>query len=222
MSGILVIAPHPDDEILGCGGIMARTAARGDDVRVVVVTRGTPEVFPPDDVARCRKELASAHEILGVRGVRFLDFPAPWLDTVPVSKIADALRDAVIWACAEELYVPHAGDLHADHRSVYEASLVAARPISGCPIRQMFCYETLSETEWASPARDSAFVPTVFADISAHLETKLKAMSWMTTQLRDFPHPRSLRAIEALARFRGASAGLEAAEAFELVRGIVP
>ena len=198
---------------------MARHADRGDEVRVVVATRGIHEMFPPETVARSRKELAAAHEALGVAGVRFLDFPAPKLDTVPICDLADALREVIRSADAGTVYIPHGGDLHADHRAVYEAALVAARPVNGSPVKRLLCYETLSETEWARPG-DAAFAPTVFADITAYLDRKLDALSCLATELREFPHPRSLGAVEALARFRGAISGVEAAEAFMLVREI--
>ena len=198
---------------------MARHADQSDEVQVVVVTHGIHEMFPPETVARSRKELAAAHESLRVAGVRFLDFPAPKLDTVPICDLADALREVIRSANAGEVYIPHGGDLHADHRAVHDASLVAARPANGSPVRRLLCYETLSETEWARPG-DAAFAPTVFADITTYLDRKLDALSCLASELREFPHPRSLSAVDALARFRGASAGVEAAEAFTLVREI--
>ena len=121
---------------------------------------------------------------------------------------------------SDVLYLPHRGDLHADHQAVYLAGLVAARPINGCSVKKLLCYETLSETEWSPPHGDAVFIPTVFVDISEYLETKIEALSCITSQLRDPPHPRSLDIVRALARFRGSMAGLMAAEAFSLVRGI--
>ena len=121
---------------------------------------------------------------------------------------------------SDVLYLPHRGDLHTDHQAVYQAGLVAARPINGCSVKKILSYETLSETEWSPPHGDAVFIPTVFVDISEYLETKIAALSCITSQLRDPPHPRSLDMIVALARFRGGTAGLMAAEAFSLVRGI--
>jgi len=218
---VLVVATHPDDEVLGCGGVIARHADAGEAVHVLVVTRGIPELFLPEQIEATRLELRAAHQRLGVRQAHFLDFPAPRLDVLPGHQLADAIGGVLRAVGAETVYLPHRGDLHADHRAVYAATLVAARPINGCPVRRLLCYETLSETEWAPPTGDLAFVPTVFVDIAAWLERKLEAMACYRSQLKEPPHPRSLLALRALAQLRGATAGLAAAEAFLLVREIV-
>lgn len=218
---VLVIAAHPDDEVLGCGGVMARHVAEGARVDVVVVTRGSPDVFSTEFVEQGRRELAAAHQVLGVTGVQFLDFPAPKLDTVPGHVLADRIRQSIHATQPEIVYLPHFGDIHSDHRAVYYATLVAARPIHGLLVRRLLSYETLSETEWSPPAGDQSFVPTVFVDISGVLERKLEAMRCYASQLQEPPHPRSLRGIQALAQLRGATVGCDAAEAFMLVREIV-
>lgn len=217
---VLIISPHSDDEVLGCGGAIARHASAGDRAHVLVVSRGAPEIFPQSLIEATREDLLQAHSLLGVAGVEFLDFPAPKLDTVPAHELADGIRDAIRRLSPTVVYLPHGGDLHADHKLVYYAALVAARPIDGCSVRRLLCYETLSETEWASPFGGDSFVPTVFIDISSYLTTKLKAMSCYKSQLRPEPHPRSLAVLEALARFRGATVSVAAAEAFMLVRSI--
>lgn len=218
---ILVIAPHPDDEVLGCGGVIARHSARGDSVQVVVVSRGAPDIFPPAEVEQTRSELAAAHKLLEVEEVHFLDFPAPRLDIVPSHVLADRLTRLVREIQPQTVYAPHWGDLHSDHKAVYWATLVAARANGGFFPKRLLCYETLSETEWGGPSPDSAFSPTVFVDISDFLETKLQAMACYRTQLKEFPQSRSLRSLEALARLRGSAVGLDAAEAFVLVRDVV-
>src|SRR3989304_690202 len=218
---ILVVPTHPDDEVLGCGGVMARHAAQGHHVTVLVVTRGAPEIFPPEQVEEIRRELRAAHEILGVSSVHFLDFPAPRLDVVSGHELADPSGQIIRSFQPEVIYLPHRGDLHADHQAVYQATMVAGRPINGCPARKLLSYETLSETEWAPPLGDDAFIPTVFVDITDYLERKLQAMSCYRSQLKEPPHPRSLRAAEALARLRGSTVSLPAAESFMLVREII-
>jgi LmbE family N-acetylglucosaminyl deacetylase len=217
---VLIIAPHSDDEVLGCGGVMARHAAGGDDVHVLVVTRGTPEMYPPEQEEQTRQELHAAHAILGVSSVHFLDFPAPKLDTIPGHQLADAIGRIIRSVYPSIIYLPHRGDIHSDHRAVYQATLVAARPINDCPVRKLLCYETLSETEWAAPFGDDAFIPTVFVDITDYLDQKLKAMACYHSELKQPPHPRSLQAIEVLAKMRGATVSLPAVEAFMLVREI--
>jgi LmbE family N-acetylglucosaminyl deacetylase len=218
---VLIVAAHPDDEVLGCGGVTVRHVERGDRVYVVVVTRGFPEIFSPEIDEEDRLHAREAHEILGGAGIFFLDFPAPRLDTVPGHELADALREVIFSVNANVIYTPFGGDLHADHKATYLATLVASRPVNHCPVRRLLCYETLSETDWASPLDDSAFKPTVFVDISDVLERKLQALACFRNELKQPPHPRSLRAIEALARVRGSTAGLMAAEAFMLVREII-
>jgi LmbE family N-acetylglucosaminyl deacetylase len=218
---VLIVAAHPDDEVLGCGGVTVRHVERGDRVYVVVVTRGFPEIFSPEIDEEDRLHAREAHEILGGAGIFFLDFPAPRLDTVPGHELADALREVIFSVNADVVYTPFGGDLHTDHKATYLATLVASRPVNNCPVRRLLCYETLSETDWASPLDDSAFKPTVFVDISDVLERKLQALACFRNELKQPPHPRSLRAIEALARVRGSTAGLMAAEAFMLVREII-
>ena len=218
---VVVIATHPDDEVLGCGGVTARHAARGDVVHVVVVTKGITEMFPPESVATTREELAQAHEILKVRDVTFLDFPAPRLDSIPNYQIADAIRVVIEHTKPHVVYLPHRGDLHNDHKATFWAAVVATRPNGNLAVPRVLCYETLSETEWGAPSAADAFLPTVFVDISRYLPEKLRAAGCYRSQLKQFPHPRSIEAIEALARWRGSQAGLPAAEAFVLLREVI-
>jgi LmbE family N-acetylglucosaminyl deacetylase len=220
MRNVLVIATHPDDEALGCGGVMARHAAEGDAVHVLVITRGDPELFAPELIEETRAELREAHRLLDVTSVRFLDFPAPKLDTVPGYRLAGAIGQVIREIAPTVVYLPHGGDIHADHRAVYHATLVAARPIDGCPVARLLCYETLSETEWAPPVADQAFIPTVFVEITPYLERKIAAMACYRTQVKPPPHSRALETLEALARLRGATVSVAAAEAFMLVREI--
>lgn len=218
---VVVIAPHADDEVLGCGGTVAAHSAAGDHVTIVLLTRGNPDIFPADLIERVRQELKEAHKVLGVREQVLMDFPAPGLDTIPPYIVADRLRQVIQTARPQLVYTPFGGDAHSDHKAAYEATLVATRPIGGCPVTRVLCYETLSETEWGDVLTHNAFVPNVFRDIAGHLETKLKAMACYKTQLREAPHPRNLDVIRMLAHVRGASCGLHAAETFCLVREII-
>jgi N-acetylglucosamine malate deacetylase 1 len=220
-SRVLVIAPHPDDEVLGCGGAIARHADQGDEVQILVMTRGAAELYPLDHEEEVRQEAKSAHAVLGVANVCFLDFPAPKLDTIPGYQLADAIASVIRNFQPQTVYLPHRGDIHVDHQKVYQATLVAARPINRCSVRQLLCYETLSETEWAPPWSDTAFVPNVFVNISDYLDLKLKAMHCYQSELQSAPHPRSIQAIETLAKLRGTTVNLPAAEAFMLVRHIL-
>jgi LmbE family N-acetylglucosaminyl deacetylase len=218
---VLVIATHADDEVLGCGGVIARHVAKGDDVHIVVVTTGDPAVFTAETMKCIRAELYAAHAVLCAKNVHFLDFPAPKLDVIPGHILADAIRNTSRELTPDVIYFPHRGDIHADHKAVFWATLVASRPSEGYAPPRLLCYETLSETEWAAPTGEDMFIPTVYIDISEFLVQKLEAMKCYASQLKAEPHSRSLQAIEAQARLRGAHVGLAAAEAFMLVREIV-
>jgi LmbE family N-acetylglucosaminyl deacetylase len=217
---ILVIAPHADDEVLGCGGTIARHAASGDQVHVLVVTQGAPELFSSAVMRQIHEEMRAAHELLGVHSTQILDFPAPKLDIVPGYEIANAVGKVIRDIEPKVVYLPHRGDLHADHAKVHAAALVAARPVNGCSVNQLLCYETLSETDWGIPSGENAFVPTVFVNISDFLEQKLKAMQCYRSQLKSFPDTRSLESLRALARLRGGTVSVDAAESFMLIRQV--
>lgn len=218
---ILVLAPHADDEVLGCGGTIARHVSDGDQVTVVVATRGIPELFTDEQMEQIREEARKSHAVLGVHETRFFDFPAPALDTVPRYQLARAIAEVIHETQPQVMYVPHHGDIHSDHLHVHQAALVAARPLASCPVRRILAYETVSETEWAPPHSGSPFYPTSFVDISQFLERKLKAMSCFESQVKQPPDARSLRTLESLARYRGATIARDAAEAFVLIREVV-
>jgi LmbE family N-acetylglucosaminyl deacetylase len=218
---ILVIAPHPDDEVLGCGGTIARCTAAGDCVNLCVVTRAHSLGAPESEMERRRAEVHRASEVLGITEVRFLDFPTVKLDTVPLKDLIGSIGKVMGELAPEVLYVPHHGDVNTDHQVVFRAAMIAARPKPSIPLRKVLCYETLSQTEWAAPFAENAFLPNVFVDISKTLEIKLRAMSAYQLELQRYPHPRSREAISNLAGVRGATIGVAAAEAFMLVREIV-
>lgn len=224
MNKILIIAPHPDDEVLGCGGVIAKNAAKGNDVYVVIVTNayvGAPEMFTEKGTEKVRIEARNSHQFLGVKETFFLDFPAPRLDTIPSYKLSIALLEIINKLKIDTLYIPHRGDIHKDHRVTFEAALVAARPINNCPVNTIYAYETVSETEWAAPFGDDVFIPTVFEDITPYIDKKKKAFTYFTAQERKFPHPRSLQNLEYLSKLRGATVGFNNAEAFMLVRSLI-
>lgn len=222
MARVLVIAPHPDDEVLGVGGTMARLAREGHDVSVAIVTRGDPSMFDDVSVEQTRQEARQAHERLGVCETIFLEgFPAALLDTVAQAKLNEALTRLLDAIRPECLFIPFAGDLHRDHRLVFESALVAARPTDSPMVQAIYAYETLSETNWFAPPLTPGFMPNSYIDISMVLDVKLDAMRAYQSQLKSFPHERSLEALEALARCRGAAVGLLAAEAFVLVRRVM-
>ena len=217
---VLVVAPHPDDEVLGPGGTIARYASEGLEVVVVIVTHADPTIFPDYSLEEGRAEAARADEILGVRKTLFLEgFPAALLDTVPQSSLNAAIQEVLADIEPELLLIPFPGDLHLDHRRVAEAALVAARPGRAHLVRHVWGYETVSETHWGW-GLGPAFDPNVYVDISAFLNTKLEAVAEYRSQLREPPHERSVEALRALAASRGAVVSAFAAEAFHLIRTI--
>lgn len=223
MENILVLAPHNDDEILGCGGVMSKFIKQGKNVYVVVVTNGhlgAPELFSKEGTEKVRSEALQAHHFLGVKKTIFLDFPAVNLDVTPAYKLSLAISKVLAEFEIDTMFIPHRGDIHKDHRITYEAALVAGRPINNSKIKRIYAYETLSETEWAAPFGDDVFIPTVFFNIEDEIQAKLEAFAFFSTQIKKFPHSRSPEIIKALSNFRGSTVGFANAEAFMLIRSI--
>lgn len=217
----LVLAPHPDDEVLGMGGTIAMLARRGVRVVVAITTRGRERDFGPEQIATVRREAERAHAVLGVSESRFLDeFPAAYLDTVPQADLNRALAGLVQEVRPDTLFLPFVGDIHFDHQAVFNAGMVAARPNGAAVPARIYAYETLSETNWHAPYLTPSFVPNAYFDIGSTLDVKLEAMRAYASQLREAPNERSTQAITALATLRGATVHLHAAEAFVLVREV--
>jgi LmbE family N-acetylglucosaminyl deacetylase len=220
MGKTLVIAPHPDDEILGCGGTIARLVADGCPVTIAIVTKGMAPQFTDEFVQQIRTEAKAAHNLVGVDDTRYLDLPAAALDTVSATELNATLARLVQDVEPDTLFVPFIGDIHTDHQLTFLAAMVAARPRHVKAPRRIYAYETLSETNWYAPGITPAFIPNVFIDIADTLEKKLEAFQHFESQVRQFPDERSIEAIRALAVMRGASMYRRAAEAFMLVRQI--
>lgn len=221
MSKILVVAPHADDEVLGCGGTIKKLSDEGNDVFVAVMTNasvGAPHIFSQEDIDIVREEAKTAHKLLGVRETFFYEFPAPILHTYPQTEIASALFKLITKLEITDMFIPHRGDIHRDHGEIFSAALVAARPRNNNTVDNVFSYETLSETEWAPPFADDAFIPNYFINISDTLDAKIDAMKCFDSQVMTFPNSRSIEAINALAVFRGVTVSWSAAEAFMVIR----
>jgi LmbE family N-acetylglucosaminyl deacetylase len=220
---ILVIAPHADDETLGVGGTIARRVAEGHDVHVAVITGHGDEphpLWPATLWDRIRGEARRAMDVLGVQHLHFEEVPAALVSDQPVWRLNKTIDALVRKIEPEVLYVPFPFDLHKDHREIFHAMSVAWRSVTphGARIRAVYCYEVQSETHWGAPYLEAGFTPNAWVDISAHLDTKLRALACYESQIRPAPDARSIDAVRALATWRGSQQNLGAAEAFVAVR----
>ncbi|WGH78707.1 PIG-L deacetylase family protein [Jannaschia ovalis] len=215
---VLVVAPHPDDEVLGAGGLMARLADAGRAVHVAVVTRGMAPDFPDSLIETVRAEARRAHAHLGVTETHWLDLPAARLGEVPHGEVNAKIGALVRDVAPGLMLVPHVGDIHLDHQLIFLSSLVAARPHQADYPATILAYETLSETNWNAPYLSPGFLPQVFADITQTIDRKLEAFAMFESQVRAAPHERSIETIRALATLRGGTVHRAACEAFVLIR----
>ncbi|PPT08716.1 hypothetical protein CKA32_004077 [Geitlerinema sp. FC II] len=217
---ILIIAAHPDDEVLGCGGTIARYTARGVQARVIFLADGIAARDGMDSEALQRRQSAArkAADCLGIQSVSFGKFPDNRLDTVDLLDIVKVVEGAIAQYQPDTVLTHHVGDVNIDHQRVHQAVVTACRPQKGHPVRTLLFFEVPSSTEWQPPGSAPAFTPNWFVDISSTLDCKLKALDAYAEELRTWPHPRSRQGVEALARWRGATVGVKAAEAFILGR----
>ena len=215
---VLIIAAHPDDEVMGVGGTIAKHAQQGDTIYLLIVTKAYTPEWSEEFIKNRPEEVAEVNKVLGIEKTFFLDLPTVKLDTISRKDLNDLITQVVYEVKPEVVYVTHKGDVNQDHRLVFEATMVAIRPKPGVSIKKVLSYETLSGTEWAAPFVENVFIPNVFVDISDNLELKLKAMAIYESEVKEYPHPRSLEAISVLAKRRGSTIGVKAAEAFMLIR----
>ena len=226
---ILIIAAHPDDELLGAGATMARHAAQGDDVHVVIAAQGATSRYSSNEknqnqalteINSLKQSAIQAAKVLGTQEPIFLDFPDNQLDSIILLNIIQKIEDAIERIKPQIIYTHHGGDLNIDHNIVHRAVITAARPLPHSSIESIYTFETLSSTEWFSPQQQFPFVANRFVDIENFFDTKIEALKCYDNEMRTFPHPRSMEALEALAKLRGANSGLKMAEAFFVCRDI--
>jgi LmbE family N-acetylglucosaminyl deacetylase len=228
MRKALIVAAHPDDEVLGAGGVTARLAAEGVDVHVLVLGEGATSRSPagrkrgsrPAAVKALEKAAKAAAGVLGASSVRFGGLADNRFDSIDLLEIVRLVEREVERVAPEAVFTHFSGDLNVDHRLTFEATMAACRPLPGSCVREVYSFEVPSSTGWAGPEAERGFRPTVYVDISEQIELKRKALASYRSEMRPAPHPRSDEAVAALARWRGAEAGLPAAEAFVLIREI--
>ncbi len=220
---VLVVASHPDDEILGCGGTMANLAQAGAEIYVLILGEGitsrsdSPDQADPAELEQLRDTATRANEICGTTQLWLESLPDNRFDTVPLLDIVKSIKRRVDQVQPQVVFTQAGGDLNIDHAITYRATLTACRPVAQSSIEQLYAYEVASSSEWSFRQFSPAFEPNVFVDISQSLETKVRAMEAYVTEARPYPHPRSPEALRSLAATRGVQAGYEAAEAFQLV-----
>lgn len=215
---VLVVAAHPDDEILGCGGTIARESRRGEKVHILILGEGaTSRAADQSAVSRLQNAARNAASTVGAEAPRFLGLPDNRLDTVPLLEVVQAIEAVIDDVAPTQVYVQHGGDLNVDHASTYRAVLTATRPLPGGNIAGVYAFPVPSSTEWAFGSFTPRFTPQRFVDISATLDRKVNALNCYSDEVRPAPHPRSIDAVTASAVHYGAMVGVAAAEPFSVV-----
>ena len=217
---VLVVAPHPDDETLGVGGTIAKYSAQGDEVFVLMVSGHLPPIYSRKAYEETVSEAYSAFSVLGVEKSEFLEIPATMIGDQPLHEVNGRISKVVNDFNPHIVLCPYP-DRHIDHRLVFDSVMVATRPVGvGKDIKIVAAYETLSETHWNAPHIEPNFTPNWVVDISDHISEKLNALECYKSQISEFPGPRSIEAVEALAKFRGTQAGFGYGEGLHIVRMI--
>lgn len=219
---VLAISVHPDDETLGCGGTLLRHANQGDENNWLIITRTSPPEWSPDVVEEKEREIDRVSSAYEMNAVERLDFAPKKLDRADFDKLLDDIRHALQQTRPDVVYLVHEGDVHTDHTVAFRAcmSVLKSFYMKDFGVERVYSYETLSSTDAAAPDQARAFVPDTYIDVSPFLDEKLRIMRMYDTEAQGEMLPRGSSAIRALARYRGATVGVEYAEAFKLIRGV--
>ena len=222
---ILIIAAHPDDEVLGCGAIIAKYS-KTNEIYVLILGEGITSRYKNREEAKSgeildlKNKSIEAGKILGVKETIFFDFPDQRFDSLPFLEIVKRVEEIIVEINPGIIYTHSPSDLNLDHRITFEAVLTATRPKPGLCVKKILAFEVISSTEWSFGKINKQFCPNIFEDISEYIELKIKAFNAYDSEKREYPHSRSKEAIISLANRRGASVGLKSAEALELIREI--
>ena len=216
---ICIVAPHPDDEVLGLAGTISRMSISGIEVHLLIVSGHLPPLYSIDTFNKTKMECNLAAKILGISSVEFLEIPATNINQLPVADLNKKIKNFLDKINPETVFIPFP-DRHIDHKLIFEASMVCTRPVGNSYPKLVLSYETLSETDWNAPYIEPFFIPEFFVDISKTFHSKLDAMKLYKSQLENAPS-RSLEAIEALARYRGSQNGFKYAESFKVIRHLI-
>lgn len=221
MNNVLLIAVHPDDETLGCGGTILKHKANGDSVHWLIVTSIKEENgFAASVVEARQQEIKTVSSMYGFDGVYDLDFPTMQLDALPFSRLIGSISDVVGQVEPNIIYLPFKSDVHTDHQIAFKAAYSCTKSFRYPSIKKIVMMETLSETEFAPGTKEDSFIPNMFVDTTSFIDRKIEIMKHYKTEIGQYPFPRSERNIRALATFRGATAGCEYAESFMILKEI--
>jgi len=221
MKKILVVAPHADDESLGCGATILRHIANGDEVHWLLVTGMTKEAgFSPQQILTRKNEITQVDELYGFTQRHELFFPPAALETLPKGKIVGAISKVVDKVKPELVYTVYRNDAHSDHEIVFDALMSSTKTFRYPYVKRVLAYETISETDFGMKPEDPGFRPNVFTNVEQYMDKKLQILAIFASEMGEFPFPRSPKAIRALAHIRGVQANCEAAEAFMLIKEI--
>jgi LmbE family N-acetylglucosaminyl deacetylase len=220
---ILIIVAHPDDEVLGCFATVAKMIKNGYEAYTLILGKGQAARGKVDENAAdiLQHEMFEANSFIGVKRVFSCDFPDNMFDSVPMLKIVKEIENVKMEIKPDIIFTHHFGDINIDHQITYKAVLTATRPMRGESVKTIYSMFVPSSSEWNAYSRETAFVPNVFVDVTDTIDLKIQALEKYRSELREYPHPRSLKYIEDLSRLNGAMAGIENSENFVLVREII-
>jgi len=217
-SDILIIAPHPDDEILGLGGTISKLSSQGHKVTILTVSGHLPPLYKEEVFEEHKSQALEAHKIVGAYDSKFLEIPATFVKDQTIAELNGKIYEVLKNTQPKIVFLPFP-DRHIDHQVIFESCMVVIRPLhDGNCIQLAASYEVLSETHWNAPAIEPVFNPNITVDITDHIENKLSALSCFKDEIMPFPGPRSIEAVEALAKFRGTQAGFAYGESLQLIR----
>ncbi|MFC2035008.1 PIG-L deacetylase family protein [Chloroflexota bacterium] len=219
---ILAISVHPDDETLGCGGTLLKHSAQGDTLFWIILTQMHEPQWSAEEIRRAATQVEQVDEAYGMKQHFQLDFPTAQLDRIPQLDLIERIRDVISIVKPELIYLIHDGDVHTDHHAAFTAAFSVLKPsyMHKLGVRRILCYETLSSTEAAPLQPHRLFIPTVYFDITPYIDQKINIFKLYKTEIQQDPQPRGPSSIRALARYRGATIGIEYAESFMLIREV--
>lgn len=225
MKKVLIIAAHPDDEVLGLGGTIAKHTKNGDEVHLLIITDGSTSQYKKSKelskiIDNKKKETEDCAKILGISTIIYGNLPDMKLDITPHIEINEVIENAINIIKPDIVYTHFWGDVNQDHIQVFNSTLVAVRPMVNQSVKEIYCYNVPSSTEWGSYNQFVAFSPNTFVDISKYFDIKQKAIECYKTELRNYPHPRSIECIKNYDKDCGLKVGVKMAESFVMIRNI--